>query len=256
MWTPTIWLFTVTATALGPAPEAAPAPRAPAVAQAPAKEAPAKEAPALDPALQKTVDELQRTYEGTKDFEAKFTQRFTYTLLRRTQESRGTVRFKKPGLMRWDYLEPSKKAFIVDGKSLWIYQSEDKTAMVNRCFKQDGLTASVSFLWGAGKISEQFHVAHFDGVFGAPTDIHLELTPRQANNVFAKLILVVDPASHRVKQSIVVDVQGNVNQFIYEDAVFNKGAKDGAFAFAPPKGTHVSKMPGSCEAGDATAKGG
>lgn len=258
MWTKTSWLFTAAAAALGPAsgPPLADA-RPTGVAEVAAKSADdASPGDAEQAEVDRVVGELQRAYEGTKDFQATFTQRFTYTLLRRTQESQGTVRFKKPGLMRWDYLSPSKKAFIVDGKSLWIYQSEEKTAMVNRCFQQDGLTASVSFLWGAGNIREQFEVSRFAGRFGEVTDVHLELSPKQANAVFSKLILVVDPKSYRVKQSIVVDVQGNVNQFLYEDLAFNQGAEDAAFAFAPPEGTHVSRMPGACKADANAALGG
>ena len=93
--------------------------------------------------LQAVVSSMQKTYESTNDFRADFTQRFTYTVLRRTQESQGTVQFKKPGLMRWDYSAPVPKQFVVDGSSLWIHTPSDKTAIVNKCFKQDGLTASV-----------------------------------------------------------------------------------------------------------------
>ncbi|HEY4223357.1 MAG TPA: outer membrane lipoprotein chaperone LolA, partial [Myxococcota bacterium] len=193
-------------------------------------------------------DGIQKTYDGTTDFSGDFTQKYTYTLLRRTQESSGSVKFKKPGLMRWDYTTPQPKNFVVDGKSLWVYQSADKNAFVNACFQQDGLTASVAFLWGQGKIRDQFDVKWFDGVFGDKSDIHLELDPKAPNAVYAKLILVVDPKTSRVKQSVVVDPSGNVNQFIYKNLKFNSGAVDKDFAFTPPAGTHVARLPGSCDA--------
>lgn len=239
----TAWLFTATAFALGlPAAEA---PETPSAATMTVAAEPA--AARSDADLKAAVTALQKTYEGTRDFQARFKQRYTYTLLRRTQESEGTVRFQKPGHMRWDYSEPSKKSFVVDGGKLWVHQPEEGTAMVDHCFKQDGLTASVSFLWGSGDIEKEFNVSWFDGVFGKKTDQHLLLEPKQANNVFARLILVVDPKTHRVQQSVVVDLQGNVNQFLYEDLQFNKGLKAGAFSFEPPEGTHVSRMPGTCD---------
>ena len=197
--------------------------------------------------LDEAVDAMQAAYEKTTDFNATFRQKYTYTLLRRTQESAGTVSFKKPGKMRWDYKTPAEKSFIIDGKKLWVVQTADQTALVNRCFKQDGLTASVAFLWGAGDIRKEFNVTFFKGVFGEKTDIHLELNPKEKNTVFAKLILVLDPKSHRVKQSIVVDPAGNVNQFFFENLKFNQGAKDQSFVFTPPKGMHVSDIPGSCK---------
>ena len=236
-----------------PAPAAAaasaPAATTPAApATTPAAPTPTPTTTKPDPKLDAVVDAIQRTYDGTTDFSGSFVQKYTYTLLRRTQESKGTVKFKKPGLMRWDYTAPQPKAFVVDGKSLWISQPADHNAFINACFQQDGLTASVAFLWGAGKIKEQFDVKWFDGVFGDKTDTHLELSPRQANAVFAKLILVVDPKTNRVKQSVVVDPSGNVNQFIYGALKFNQSLADKDFAFTPPPDAHVARLPGSCDA--------
>jgi outer membrane lipoprotein carrier protein len=213
--------------------------------------APASSTTPPDAKLDAVVDAVQKAYEGTRDFRGAFTQRFTYTMLRRTQESSGVVTFQKPGRMRWDYSQPAPKSFLVDGRALWVVQPQDKVAFVNACFQQDGLTASVAFLFGDGKLREQFDVSWFDGVFGEKTDHHLLLVPRQANAVFARLILVVDPKSSRVKQSIVVDPAGNVNQFLFTRLEFNVGKKGGiddkVFAYVPLAGVQAQRMPGSCE---------
>jgi len=233
---------------LAQAPAATPTP-APAATPAPA---PAAAAPAVaDPKLDALVDSIQKTYEGTRDFKASFTQRFTYTMLRRTQESTGKVVFEKPGRMRWDYAAPAPKSFIIDGKALWLVQPEDKVAFVNACFQQDGLTASVAFLWGDGKLREQFTISWFDGTFGEKTDHHLLLVPKDGNTVFARLILVVDPSSSRVKQSVVVDPAGNVNQFIFRDLAFNvgkAGITPASFTYTPAAGVNAQRIPGSCDA--------
>jgi outer membrane lipoprotein carrier protein len=229
------------------APRLAAGPTAPAAAPT----TPTTTAP-VDAKLDGVVDTLQKTYEGTKDFKGRFTQKFTYTMLRRTQESTGTVTFEKPGRMRWDYDKPAAKSFIVDGKALWIVQPEDKVAFVNACFQQDGLTASVAFLWGDGKLREQFTISWFDGVFGDKSDHHLLLLPKDGNSVFARLILVVDPKTSRVKQSVVVDPAGNVNQFIFNELAFNVGKAGGVtpatFSYTPAAGINAQRLPGSCDA--------
>ena len=229
------------------------APATPATSPTPKAEANAATAPSqakgtgkTDAKLDALVDSIQKTYDGTRTFKGQFLQRYTYTLLHRTQESKGSVVFEKPGRMRWDYKEPQAKSFIVDGKSLWIYQPVDKVAYVNACFQQDGLTASVAFLWGQGKLKEQFDISWFDGVFGDKSDHHLLLSPRSANSIFARLILVVDPKSSRVKQSIVVDPAGNVNQFVYSGLSFNAPVDASTFAFTPPPGINTQRMPGTC----------
>jgi len=173
-------------------------------------------------------------------------------MLRRTQESTGVVTYARPGRMRWDYAQPARKSFLIDGRALWLVQPEDKVAFVNACFQQDGLTASVAFLFGDGKLREQFQVSWFDGTFGDQTDHHLLLVPRQPNQMFARLILVVDPATARVKQSVVVDTAGNVNQFVFTRLEFNMGPKGGVddktFVYAPIPGVQAQRMPGSCDA--------
>lgn len=203
---------------------------------------------ATDPKLDAVIDSLQKTYEGTTSFKGSFQQKFTYTMLRRTQESTGTVSFEKPGRMRWDYDKPAEKAFIVDGKALWIVQPADKVAFVNACFQQDGLTASVAFLWGEGRLREQFKISWFDGVFGDKTDHHLLLLPKDNNSIFARLILVVDPKTSRVKQSVVVDPAGNVNQFMFKNLVFNSAIPKGTFTYKPTGGINAQRLPGSCDA--------
>jgi outer membrane lipoprotein carrier protein len=102
MWTQTALVFFLTAGAQEPTP-----PQPPPAAAAPVAKADAK--------LDAVVDGLQKTYEGTKDFSGSFTQRYTFTMLRRTQESKGRVQFERPGRMRWDYEQPTPKTFIVDG---------------------------------------------------------------------------------------------------------------------------------------------
>jgi outer membrane lipoprotein carrier protein len=239
------------APAPAPTPAATPA-VTPATAPAATPAATPAAAPAPDAKLDALVDSIQKTYEGTRDFKASFTQRFTYTMLRRTQESQGSVVFEKPGRMRWDYAAPAPKQFIIDGKALWMVQPDDKVAFVNACFQQDGLTASVAFLWGDGKLREQFTISWFDGAFGDKTDHHLLLVPKDGNTVFARLILVVDPTTSRVKQSVVVDPAGNVNQFIFSNLAFNVGKAGGvtaaAFIYVPPAGINAQRIPGSCDA--------
>lgn len=39
----------------------------------------------------------------------------------------GTVYFRRPGQMRWEYDSPEKKLFLVDGKTTWFYVPYDHT---------------------------------------------------------------------------------------------------------------------------------
>jgi outer membrane lipoprotein carrier protein len=220
----------------------------PAKAAAPSESAaPAKTDTQKKPDLKQTLEKLQAQFDKTEDFSAQFTQKFHHKVLKTDSSSEGNVKFKKPGLMRWDYSKPSTKSFIVDGKSLWVHQPEDKLVMVNKCFKQDTLTASLSFLWGAGNITKQFDAQYFNGQFGDAADLNVQLTPKVKSSHYKRLILVIDSEKFQVKQSIVVDLEGNTNQFKFSGMQLNKSIKSAEFTFTPPKGTHVSEIPGSSD---------
>jgi outer membrane lipoprotein carrier protein len=197
--------------------------------------------------IKKTIEKLQAQVDKIEDFSASFTQIFRHKILRRDDSSEGTVKFKKPGLMRWDYAKPSVKSFIVDGKALWIHQPNDKLAMVDHCFKQDTLTASLSFLWGGGNIAKQFNAQYFDAQLGETSDLNVQLTPKEKSKFYKRLILVIDSEKYQVKQSIVVDLEGNTNLFKFRDVQVNRGIKSTDFSYTPSKDTHVSKIPGSVE---------
>lgn len=197
------------------------------------------------PDIKKDVEKLQAQVDKIKFFSAEFKQTFRHKILKKDDTSEGTVKFKAPGFMRWDYTKPSAKSFIVDGKKLWIHQPKDKLAMVDHCFKQDSLTASLSFLWGGGNIAKQFKAEYFDGQLGETGDLNIQLTPKEKSKFYKRIILVLDSA-YQVKQSVVVDLEGNTNRFKFTDVQF-KEIDASAFVFKLPENTHLSKIPGSVE---------
>lgn len=201
--------------------------------------------PVLD--LNKVIANVQKNYDKTTSFQANFKQKYTSRVLRKTSESQGSFSFQKPGNLRWDYSKPTKKTFIVSRDKMYLYQPEDKVAYFNKCFKEDSLTASIAFLWGQGKIKDQFEVSWVDKKPDMKKDFNIALTPKQRNSIFKKLVIVIDVKSYRVKESIVVDYEGNLNQFIFSSLKFNKAIAPSEFQFKAPAKTQVMPMPGSCQ---------
>src|SRR5437868_3324683 len=71
------------------------------------------------------VKRLQARYDSTAGFRADFTQEIESATLGQKVESRGTVFFKKPGRMRWEFSEP-QQTLVSDGTFFWFYQPADK----------------------------------------------------------------------------------------------------------------------------------
>lgn len=193
--------------------------------------------------VDKVVAKVQKLYDGTTDFTAAFEQEYEMTQLGRSQTSKGKVAFQRPGRIRFDYLEPMQKTFAVDGSTLWVFQPQDGQALVDRCFKADGLTASLVFLGGSGKISQQFDVTEVPA-----DDAHhgLKLAPKTPQNAYKSITLWVDKKTLEVFRTVVEDPSGNPNSFTFVDVKRNKGVKKEQVVFSPPSGVTVSPIPGSC----------
>ncbi|MBM4292819.1 MAG: outer membrane lipoprotein carrier protein LolA [Deltaproteobacteria bacterium] len=190
----------------------------------------------MDPALLAAVlDGVQRFYADARDFKADFKQTFTYKIYQRKKVSTGEVFFKKPALMRWDYEAPSRRLFIADGGTLWVYEPEEA-----QVFKRDlasaQLPVALRFMKGEGKLTDDFAV----GALHEESDAYrLHLTPKRPSSEYQALQLVVNKAQHSVRASVLVDPVGNTNHIEFVDPVVNSNLPDDGFQFSPPEGVRV-----------------
>ena len=214
------------------------------VAQAPAPAAPKAEAPKaaeaagkkLAPEVKELVERMQAFYEKTQDFSSDFKQDYKYKALRRTQSSTGTVIYKKPGLMRWEYQKPSARTFVLAGEKVYAYDPEAQTLSVGR-IDTSQLSASVTFLFGQGKLADEFSISK-----GACKDCKgtlLVLDPLKPDPRFRQVRLEVDPKTAQVLKSTVVDPDGSENAIAFLNLKTNVGVGADAFKINPPEGTRI-----------------
>lgn len=192
------------------------------------------------------ADKVQAQYNQTKDFKGKFKQVFTDALYNRKRVSFGYLWVKKPGMMRWNYVQPEKKSFISDGKILWVYEPVDKQAFRNPLSTKT-LSTGLAFLLGTGNLGKEFNVSFATDKkekLGSPQHIVLKLVPKKKTAQYDHLILVVRPSDYAVEESMVVS-KHNTNHFIFSELNFNSGVQTWRFKFKAPEGVRVvdsSKM--------------
>jgi outer membrane lipoprotein carrier protein len=209
----------------------------PAPAPAPAASATAGEARL---ALKDVIDRVQKRYDGAKDFRARFNQTLTNAAFGRKTSSAGEVLLKKPGRMRWNYQQPDAKMYLSDGATLWLYEPEDKQA-----FKQDlkasQLPAALAFLTGQGKLTAEFDItfAPAKTPYGSAKDYVLTLSPKAPQAQVKTILFVVDPKSFDVRESVITDQQGNVNDMLFSEIRVNAAIPDSTFKWAPPAGVRL-----------------
>ncbi len=198
---------------------------------------PAAPSPRLS--LDALVDKVQKRYDGANDFRARFTQTLTSTAMGRKTNSAGGVMFKKPGRMRWDYEKPEKATYVSDGGVLWLYEPEDQQAFKQE-LKASQLPAALAFLTGKGKLSAEFDItAVAKSSYGTPGDYLLSLSPKAAEPQVKNILFVVDPKSFDVRESVITDGQGNLNDLTFADIKMNTHVPEADFHFTPPAGVRV-----------------
>ncbi len=200
------------------------------------KGASAPAAAALAPEVKSVVEKLQKYYEATNDFTASFEQSYTYKTFHRTQESAGTVKFKKPAQMRWDYLTPSPRSFVLANDTAYMLDPEALT-LTKSPLAQDKLSAAVTFLWGRGKLAEEFAIQKESTDAG--TAVLLALTPRVPDARYQRIKLLVDPGTGQVTRSTVIDPDGSENVITFKNLQADAGVSDEMFKLKAPPGTKV-----------------
>lgn len=214
----------------------------PAAGAAPAADAGqvrAEHAP-MAPEVKSLVDRMQAFYERTSDFTTSFRQEYAYKAFKRTQTSTGKIAFKKPALMRWDYEKPSPRSIVLSGDKVYLYEPGDGSTpptLTKGAFDSGQLSASVTFLWGKGKLADEFSIARIacDKCKG----VLLELTPLAPDPRFKKVRFEVDPRTAMVTRSVVFDQAGNENAVTFLDVKTNVGLGHDHFTLSPPENTVI-----------------
>jgi outer membrane lipoprotein carrier protein len=200
--------------------------------------------PVMAPEVKTLVDRMQAFYESTRDFTADFKQDYFYKLSKRTQTSTGTVVFAKPGLMRWEYLKPSLRTFVLAGVKVYMHDPEAKLLTV-ASLGTSKLSASVTFLFGQGKLADEFAITQKACETCAGT--LLQLDPLVPDARFTRILLEVDPKTAQVLKSTVIDPDGSENAIAFLNLKTNvlpgfdggSGSVDPRFKLTPPPGTQV-----------------
>ena len=200
----------------------------------------AEELPPIDDIVQK----LQHTYEKTEDFKANFLQETAIKSIKKTEIEGGTVFFKNPRNMLWDYTKPKAKKLVVNPKTTWLYLPQEKTAYRQKSENIFRSKTLINFLSGLGKLKDDFTI-RYDEPKGLDKNENylLLLTPLEKNTLLYPLHIVVDKNEFYILQVRFDDAFGNSTSVKFSNTSINNGLNDKMFQFQPPAGTNISEMP-------------
>jgi len=184
---------------------------------------------------------LQKYYDGCRDLHARFEQTSTLIAMGEPTLSKGSVVVQRPGKIRWTYDAPDNRVIVLDTKEIRLYSPptpEDRGQIQIAPLAEGGVSpTALSFLMGDGRLEEEFSAQLVPQEAGAgPPVLVLDLIPR-GDPSFKSLRVWLDPKSHELRESLLVDLFGNTTRLALSAAKCNAGVPADAFRIDYPKDT-------------------
>ncbi len=198
--------------------------------------------------VREVMKRLQARYEKTKDLQADFTQKTTIEGFERPMTSSGKLYIKKPGRLRWNYLDPSTEDIYVQGDDLKVYVPEHKQVLVGKLTNMAASRAPLELLQGAAKLDASFDAEPTPGKGRGVGGIRLvTLVPKsrdgEVHGTVQKIVVEVFPKTYFIRSLSLYEASGNVSNFEFSSLQSNLGLDDDLFVPKFPPDVEVVKAP-------------
>lgn len=198
--------------------------------------------------VREVVKQLQARYEKTVDLQADFSQKTKIEGFERPVTSAGKVYIKKPGRLRWDYLDPATEQIYVNQEDVKVYVPEHKQVLVGKLTQMAASKAPLELLQGAAKLDESFEIeptrGRDRGVSGMPL---ITLIPKakeqESTQNLQKIVVEVFPKTYFIRTVSLHEVSGNVAVFEFSNLKPNLGLGNEMFDFKTPADVEVVRAP-------------
>lgn len=182
------------------------------------------------------VDAIQKQYDATDTFQARFIQKSYLKILGQSQKAEGFVLIKKPGKMKWDYKAPDRQILVSNDQGLWLYLPDEKQVTKMKPQSIYSSNTPALFLAGRGKLTESFTIKKVTEESGRYV---AELIPRNKQQNLSKMVLLADKKNFQIVGSRVYDNLGNKTEMIFSNIQTNPNLDIKMFQFKVPKGVEL-----------------
>jgi outer membrane lipoprotein carrier protein len=194
------------------------------------------------------VKQIQARYEKTKDLQADFSQKTTIEGFERPVTSSGKVYIKKPGRLRWDYLDPANEEIYVNQDDVKVYVPEHKQVLVGKLTQMAASKAPLELLQGAAKLDESFDVEPTRGKERGVGGLRrITLIPKakdqESTRGVQRIVVEVFPKTYFIRTVSLHEMSGNVATFEFSALKPNVGLGNEIFDFKAPADVEVVKAP-------------
>lgn len=198
----------------------------------------------ISPQTEEVVNRLQHTYESTSDFKANFLQETTIKSIKKIDIEEGTVFFKNPKNMLWNYTKPKAKKLIINSRKAWLYLPQEKVAYTQEADYIFRSKVLIKLLSGLGKLKDDFNIKYAEpNKLDKNGNYLLVLTPLEKNAALNPFQITIDKNSYLILQISFEDTMGNATLLKFSGITTNTGLSEKMFQFKPPTGISIYNMP-------------
>jgi outer membrane lipoprotein carrier protein len=185
--------------------------------------------------------EIEAHYRHAETLEAIFLESYSAGQGDVRVES-GTVFFRRPGLMRWNYESPQKKLFLIDGHHVWFYIPADHAASRTSVRKSADWRTPFALLTGKAHFKDlcrEMSLVPSQGGPGSPPAGHTVLDCEPKNrDAFLDAQIEVDSSRRLVR--VLVNQPGEISTEVrFANWRENPPLAKSLFEFKPPAGVAV-----------------
>ena len=147
--------------------------------------------------------------------------------------------FRKPGLIRLEYVKPSGQLLVADGEHWWFYMPQQEMPQVYKMPMESGGGDAPVYILG-GRMAERFtgKLVGTEPRGGAECYV-LDLEPRSKIAYYRSLRAWVDRLTFATRAIRYIDETGNFNTFDLGDATADVILDAGLFSFTPPADAQI-----------------
>ncbi len=194
--------------------------------------------------IEALVQRVDAQYAHLKDFQADFVQETRIQGFDTPLRSSGRVYLKKPGRLRWDYMEPSVEHMYVDRDRLALYVPAHNQVLKGSLTMMVATKAPLQLLQGIGKLAEHFFVHPTgNGAVGEGGLPLLTLIPKpfpdSVPSSIVKIVSEIQPDTYFIRSLSLHEGNGNVSTFRFSNFKANRGLDETVFILNLPEGVVI-----------------
>lgn len=184
--------------------------------------------------LNMVLDRLQQHYKATRSFSARFGETITRPGVPPVRRS-GTIYYKKPGKLRWEFEGPQPETIVSDGKTIYDYDPGLNQVVETPLAQAVRSQAAAAFLLGAGDLKRDFNATGISEPDSSGV-VHVSLTPRQGGE---RIEAGIDRKTYNIATLSIADAMGNQTYLKFSNIELNPSLGDSRFSFTPPNGADI-----------------